>query len=425
MALNANSSSLTVTASSSLPNGGGANAYEKQPAWKKKPLSNGHDVVVVVDDDDDQSSVIIGAHSWPALSDAARGGGCSSSSSESLKALAVDNPSSSSSPVVSTTYKATAGGTIPVSPQTQVTTNSNIISSSPNHNVPSRQRSMKRNANPTFTGVIPHPPPQQRSVVINNPSPRDHTQRQTHGVVGGGDHPAQQRPHYRNRNGNNNNNVGRREEGRNFNVRDARLPSQRPFSTFPRHLAPPPPSLPTPFISSQQPPQIRPFAGPIGLHDFQPPMYYVAAAPHVPFIPPIPHPIFYPTANSQLHSNILKQIDYYFSNDNLVKDLYLRQNMDDQGWVPIKLIAGFKQVTLLTNNIQLILDSLISSTVVEVHGEKVRSRHNWRTWINRTPKQFLNVSVTQQVNSVPDMLVAGVHNMSVSSNGWSQTDGMS
>ncbi|TYJ45808.1 hypothetical protein E1A91_A02G081900v1 [Gossypium mustelinum] len=40
--------------------------------------------------------------------------------------------------------------------------------------------------------------------------------------------------------------------------------------------------------------------------------------------------------------------------------------MDDQGWVPIKLIAGFKKVSLLTDNIQLITDALQSSTVVEV-----------------------------------------------------------
>lgn len=33
------------------------------------------------------------------------------------------------------------------------------------------------------------------------------------------------------------------------------------------------------------------------------------------------------------------------SNENLIKDIYLRQNMDDQGWVLIKLIAGFNKVS--------------------------------------------------------------------------------
>lgn len=36
----------------------------------------------------------------------------------------------------------------------------------------------------------------------------------------------------------------------------------------------------------------------------------------------------------------------YCSNENLVKDTYLRSNMDEQGWVPISLIAGFNRVSL-------------------------------------------------------------------------------
>ncbi|CAI8591808.1 unnamed protein product [Vicia faba] len=50
--------------------------------------------------------------------------------------------------------------------------------------------------------------------------------------------------------------------------------------------------------------------------------------------------------------------------------------MDDQGWVPIKLIAGFKKVLLLTDNIQLIMDAVRTSPVVEVQGDKIR-RNNW------------------------------------------------
>jgi la-related protein 1 len=33
------------------------------------------------------------------------------------------------------------------------------------------------------------------------------------------------------------------------------------------------------------------------------------------------------------------------SDDNLCKDTYLRQRMDDQGWVPLSLIAGFPKVS--------------------------------------------------------------------------------
>lgn len=40
-------------------------------------------------------------------------------------------------------------------------------------------------------------------------------------------------------------------------------------------------------------------------------------------------------------------IFYGCSDENLCKDPFLRQNMDEQGWVPISLIAGFKRVSFI------------------------------------------------------------------------------
>ncbi|KAJ0096420.1 hypothetical protein Patl1_29153 [Pistacia atlantica] len=47
-------------------------------------------------------------------------------------------------------------------------------------------------------------------------------------------------------------------------------------------------------------------------------------------------------------------------------------------------------VSLLTDNIQLILDALRSSTVVEVQGDKIRKRNDWMRWII-PPGQFSSV----------------------------------
>ncbi|PPR92383.1 hypothetical protein GOBAR_AA28292 [Gossypium barbadense] len=96
----------------------------------------------------------------------------------------------------------------------------------------------------------------------------------------------------------------------------------------------------------------------------------------------------------------------YLHNENLIKDTYLRQNMDDQGWVPIKLIAGFKKVSLLTDNIQLITDALQSSTVVEVQGDQVRKRIDWMRWI-------MPPSVHFPTKSGQDTLAARVQNISL------------
>ncbi|KAL0758744.1 hypothetical protein Bca101_074894 [Brassica carinata] len=42
-----------------------------------------------------------------------------------------------------------------------------------------------------------------------------------------------------------------------------------------------------------------------------------------------------------LKDRVIKQIEYYFSDENLQNDQYLISLMDEQGWVPIKIIADF------------------------------------------------------------------------------------
>jgi hypothetical protein len=41
---------------------------------------------------------------------------------------------------------------------------------------------------------------------------------------------------------------------------------------------------------------------------------------------------------------IQQQVEYYFSAENLAKDLYLRQQMGQEGWVSIHVIAGFNRL---------------------------------------------------------------------------------
>ncbi|XP_076957484.1 la-related protein 1B-like [Bidens hawaiensis] len=55
--------------------------------------------------------------------------------------------------------------------------------------------------------------------------------------------------------------------------------------------------------------------------------------------------------------------------------------MDEQSWVPVNLIAGFNKVSCLTDNLQLILDAMQKSTVMEVQGDKMRRRNDWMRWL--------------------------------------------
>ncbi|RRT81291.1 hypothetical protein B296_00002541 [Ensete ventricosum] len=80
------------------------------------------------------------------------------------------------------------------------------------------------------------------------------------------------------------------------------------------------------------------------------PVIYLATQPPpgVSFVPhPVVPPAMYIPAIDPQRAALLKQIDYYFSSDNLCKDIYLRQNMDDQGWVPVSVIAQFNRVSQL------------------------------------------------------------------------------
>merc|ERR1719160_1088793 len=44
---------------------------------------------------------------------------------------------------------------------------------------------------------------------------------------------------------------------------------------------------------------------------------------------------------------VQRQVEYYFSAENLQKDMYLRQQMNEQGWVNIHIIAGFNRLRKL------------------------------------------------------------------------------
>ncbi|GAB4859275.1 hypothetical protein Ancab_010736 [Ancistrocladus abbreviatus] len=125
----------------------------------------------------------------------------------------------------------------------------------------------------------------------------------------------------------------------------------------------------------------------VGGPTFSGPSYYLPAAPPGSVVPPfaprfLPHPInpLLPMLSPEtmaLRDNIVKQIEYYFSDENLLTDLYLISQMDDQGWVPISTIAEFKRVKRMSTDILFILDALQSSGAVEVQGQMVRKRDNW------------------------------------------------
>jgi La domain len=65
-----------------------------------------------------------------------------------------------------------------------------------------------------------------------------------------------------------------------------------------------------------------------------------------------------PVSKGQLQDAVCRQIEYYFSGQNLCKDIFLRSKMDDGGWIPVAVIAQFNRVRMLTPDLTIIVDAL-------------------------------------------------------------------
>lgn len=85
-----------------------------------------------------------------------------------------------------------------------------------------------------------------------------------------------------------------------------------------------------------------------------------------------------PMSEESLRESLKKQLEFCFSRENLSKDLYLISQMDSDQFVPIWTIACMEDIKSLTTDMDLILDVLKASPMVQVDesGEKVRPNHS-------------------------------------------------
>merc|ERR1719181_1308022 len=89
-----------------------------------------------------------------------------------------------------------------------------------------------------------------------------------------------------------------------------------------------------------------------------------------PAAPPMgsaPSPQLTPADRTNLIGQVQKQIEYYFGMENLLKDVYLRKHMTDEGWVPIPLLAGFRRIQTMTTDLTIMLEAISTSQIVELN----------------------------------------------------------
>jgi la-related protein 1 len=80
------------------------------------------------------------------------------------------------------------------------------------------------------------------------------------------------------------------------------------------------------------------------------------------------------------------QLEYYFSIDNLCKDVFLRKHMDSQGFVFLTFIADFKRIQALTKELEMIRFACQESEVIDIiKGEdgvdRIRRKEGWEKWV--------------------------------------------
>lgn len=103
--------------------------------------------------------------------------------------------------------------------------------------------------------------------------------------------------------------------------------------------------------------------------------------------------------------------EYYFSVDNLLKDMFLRKHMDSQGFVSLDFIAGFNRIKHLSTDLDMIKLVCQQSNVVEYRTgddgqDRLRRKDGWDKWVlnmaeraetaqNEGPKELHKPAVPQ------------------------------
>ncbi|KAA6406374.1 MAG: hypothetical protein FRX48_09839 [Lasallia pustulata] len=85
-------------------------------------------------------------------------------------------------------------------------------------------------------------------------------------------------------------------------------------------------------------------------------------------------------------SMVSLQMGYYFSVDNLCKDMFLRKHMDSEGFVFLSVLANFNRIKQLTQDMDLIRYVCLSSAQMEIRTgmdglDRVRKREGWQQWV--------------------------------------------
>ncbi|GFO18341.1 LA-related protein 1, partial [Plakobranchus ocellatus] len=89
-----------------------------------------------------------------------------------------------------------------------------------------------------------------------------------------------------------------------------------------------------------------------------------------------------PAPNVYPPETLRHQVEYYFSEDNLVKDLFLRKKMDEQGWVNLQLVLSFNKVKELKADHKSLIQAIRGSNKLELseNEDYIRTSNQPTKW---------------------------------------------
>lgn len=101
-----------------------------------------------------------------------------------------------------------------------------------------------------------------------------------------------------------------------------------------------------------------------------------------------------------LQERIVKQVEWYFSDENLLKDSFLMKhiNRNKQGYVSLKLVASLRKVKTLSKDWKVVLECLKNSNLLALNEEGTKIRR-----ISPAPQvDFGHIAKTLLVTNYPD-----------------------
>lgn len=115
-----------------------------------------------------------------------------------------------------------------------------------------------------------------------------------------------------------------------------------------------------------------------------------AGFPLIPFAPLLQQQAPVQPQQPAVQDQLKRQIEYYFSEENLRRDFYLRREMSSEGFVPLIVIGGFPRVQQLVpmsdggpSVLQLLCEAIGQSDQLELDANqtKVRRRTGWERFL--------------------------------------------